>query len=266
MGGHYYDHQGNARHDATKKQVRDENLLISVTTYLGLINAPGLNKWKETQLLNAAHSLLKENSLSFEDLKKSAYNQFEAENRAHIIGTSVHDILEKLIKENPHISAEKEFFFAYADNDAKPLYQATMMAFHWLQTITTQLGNAEETIINVNEHYAGQLDYFGDIKDPLNMPAPGIIDWKTQGLKHPGFFKKDPSKLKQPSISKYDSWGMQMGAYARVKKAQHGYIGLISSNADFPFFKPIHYTGGELIHGYQNFIKIKDVYRYLNKL
>ena len=271
MGNHYYDKEGNPRHNARIKEVRDEQLLVSVTTYLGMIDKPGIKFWKENGLITAAYDLVKEGldyrSLTATDFIRAVNNEFNMNNNAAEIGTAVHAVLEALIREQPRGYAIKEFFLAYADDLAKPLYEVILKAYNWHSNVCTGIGAVEKTVVNIEDRYAGQLDFIGFLRGPNNdNESLGIIDWKTQGLKHPGFSKRDPSKMLKVKINKYDTWPLQMGAYAKIEKARHGYIGVISSNPDFPYFEAIHYTGEQLVTGYKTFKKITELFQILNNL
>ncbi len=107
-GNHWYDREGNPRYqmpyadhkkgfrNTTLRDARKEGFQPSVTTILGVPNKPGLNRWKENQILMAAMTLpqiigetLDEFSVRvMEDSKKHAQEAAEA-------GTAIHKSLEQ---------------------------------------------------------------------------------------------------------------------------------------------------------------------------
>ena len=240
MGNHYYDKEGNPRHDATMREVKKEDLLISVTTYLGLLAKPGLEKWKIEGRLKIGYELLKASGdLSLEDFMRAVNNIFDERNNAADIGTKVHDAIDDMVTNAIPLPAARDYYYAHAHEDVKNLWNSVQKAYVWFNDIVSVSGGSEETIVSIDERYAGRLDYYGSIKDPEGIPAIGILDWKTQNVKHPGH-RKD-GNVKAGKVSKYPEWGMQLGAYSKPKKAIHGYIGVIGTNPLFPFFKPYHY-------------------------
>jgi hypothetical protein len=264
MAGHYYDSEGNERHDADMRTVKKEGLLISVTTFLDIIAKPGIEKWKIDERLRIAFQLMKDNpDLPFHDFLKLVEMRFSEENNAADLGTLIHAVMEDFVKEGVNKDAAKDFFFAHAAQKIHGFWQSIHEAYNWLLDISEVIGQSEQIIVSKEDKFAGKLDYNGLIYDPKKTKArPGVIDWKSQMIKKPEMLKSGKG-LKAPKVRKDSQWLLQMGAYAKEKKAVHGYIGIISTNPLFPCFKTFYYDTEEILQGYKVFRYTQEVFKFM---
>ena len=189
-GSHYYDKQGNPRHGATMREVKKEGLLISVTTYLSIINKPGLEKWKLEERLKLANEIMKDHpDLSYDEMKQCVSQMFEERHDAADRGTKAHDILDLMVSNAVPIDGARDFFYAQAKDEIHSMWGSIEKAYRWFNDVVVVTGKTESTITNLDDCYAGKLDFSGGICSPDMDPkhqAHGIIDWKTQGVKRPG--------------------------------------------------------------------------------
>lgn len=174
MGQHWYSSTGEPCHwiemangnqrDTTLRDARKLNLLPSVTTILGTIDKPGLNNWKQNQLMLAAMTLPR---LEGEDtdafLKRVPKDAFTASTDARDRGSLIHDCLEAYA-----VGLPKQY---------APDVQA--IANHAFGEIVKYTGtsrfNVESTV--AGDGYGGMVDAYTDEHDNRY-----IIDWKTKDL------------------------------------------------------------------------------------
>jgi len=261
--GHFYTDEGLERFDATPSVAKKEGLLPSVTTYLDIIAKPGIIKWKENGLIEIAKRI--DQNCSLEDYTRIVKNTFDEENNAAEKGTDVHDLIESMYKEDVPLVMVKDFVMAHGTALSKPLHASIRLAYDWfLKTAVTV--DCEKTLVNKIDRYAGKCDASGMILDPFGNQVPGLIDWKTQGVKHPGFSKKDSSKMLKLKVNYYEQWQIQLGAYARIEHSQIGYIGIIGTDPKLPFFEPVFYDGVKLVEGFKTFKAIQAVYNFMNNI
>jgi len=131
-GGHWYDRQGNPRYtvrgangkerNTTLRDARKYDLVPSVTTVLNVAAKPGLEAWKQQQLLLAALTLPKLNDESIdayaervlEDSKKQAQE-------ARDLGTEIHAKVQGAFEGGPEndysISVKSLLRHAYGEQD-----------------------------------------------------------------------------------------------------------------------------------------------------
>jgi len=112
MAGHWYKADGSPMYtiigkngkerDTTLRDAREHNLVPSVTTIMRIAAAPGLDMWKQQQVLKAAVSVPRLDGEPEEDwfsriMKVSKETSAEAADR----GTSMHNVIEDYFNKKP---------------------------------------------------------------------------------------------------------------------------------------------------------------------
>lgn len=267
-GAHYYDKEGNPRYDAGLKQAREEELLISPTTYLRILDKPAITNWKIDQFLQSAHEIMgKFPTTDLNDMKAYAKQNFDERNNQAYLGTLTHDVLEEAVKAAIPYKAWDPFFMDVADKDIRPIKGSITLAWEWF---TKNAINAvpEQVVVSERYRYAGKKDIGAHILSPWKAGeyVNSTLDWKTQGVKHPGFQKRDPSKLYAAKVNQYKEWVIQLSAYSAPSAAKMGVIGVIGTDPSFPFFKPFYYDQAELVNGFKVFRCLQVLYGLLNNI
>ena len=183
---HWYRPDGSSAYGSTLREARSEKLLPSVTTVTSLLAAPGLEAWKQSELVMAA--LTMPESEKSEDLNVLA-KQIVAESKragkdAANLGTQVHDQCEAILRNG---TWEKNLM--------------TEAIYAWVLENVKSVKWCEKTLVDNLVGYAGRADALIDhVEHGLTL-----IDWKTQK------FKKQKKGFK-PKF--YNKWILQLAAYA----------------------------------------------------
>jgi hypothetical protein len=183
---HWYKPDGTAAYGSTLRDARKEKLLPSVTTVTSLLAAPGLEAWKQSQLVLAALTMPREEL--GDDLDKAAArivsDARQAGKDAATRGTEIHNDCESILR-----NGKWEHSLI---NDA---VQA------WVLENVRSVNWCEKTLVDTITGYAGRADAL--IEHVKHGPV--LIDWKSQK------FKKQKKGFK-PTF--YDKWILQLAAYA----------------------------------------------------
>ena len=197
QAGHWYAQDGSPCYEVpskskpgemrptTLRDARALNLVPSVTTIIRQAAQPGLEKWKQQQLLHAALTLPRHDGESEDDYASRVIEDAAEQGRsAREKGTEIHAAIER--------------FFDGIDPspEMKPFVMAAFNA------VTDKLDNPEwqaEKSFACSLGYGGKLDLHG-----MSLGQPFIVDFKTKA----DWSDKDAGKLA------YDEHGMQLVAYA----------------------------------------------------
>lgn len=267
-GSHYYDLDGTPRYDATLATAKKENLLISPTTYLKILDKPQITNWKIDQYLQSSHEIMQKfPNTDLNDMKAYAKQNFDERNNQAHIGTLIHAVLEEAVKAGIPAGAWDPFFMDVADKEIHPIKGSVDLAWKWF-TSNAINATAESVVVSSKYRYAGKKDVGAHIKDPNNPKTylRATLDWKSQGVKFPGYQKRDPSKLYAVKVNEYKEWVIQMAAYAAPTADEMGVIGIIGTKPDFPFFKPVYYTQAQLVEGFKVFRCLQLLYGLVNSI
>jgi hypothetical protein len=168
----------------TLADARKLNLFPSVTGILGVLDKPGLEKWKIDQALETSLRLPKQEEESLDywcrRVRSAASEQV---GEAADLGTAVHAALEAAMVGEPY----KEELSPYV----RPVLE-------WKQSVAIEIVEREKRLVNVANGFAGTADVlfrFGEY-------GMGILDYKTRRTR-PG-----------DKVKAYDNQGMQLAAYA----------------------------------------------------
>lgn len=194
-GGHWYDEDAKPRHtmptasgkgerNTTLRDARKYQLIPSVTTLLGLFAKPGLERWKQDQILQIAFDNPAKLDESFENYASRCLVLHEKPvEEAASFGTRIHNAIEKFFEGEPI----EEELLPYV----KP-------AFDWKQENQLRFIEREKTLVNLEEGFAGTVDIVGLGANQEKF----VIDWKTRKTK------------KGVKVSSYDFQIHQIAAYA----------------------------------------------------
>lgn len=221
QSSHWYSKEGKPAYGAGMVQARKEGLLPSVTSILQVIGKPGLDAWKQNQILEAAAECPLGPGESVEDWASHVHMISQEKSKiARENGTLIHDAIEDFIK-------GKSYFVPY---ELRPSFESACKVIEdnlQLDTATT-----EATAINSDDGYGGRVDFRGQLVDG----KPTIVDFKTQFVKG------------KPTV--YSTYRYQLAAYAGCMicddngyrthlplEIEAGYVLaniIISTNPDYP--------------------------------
>ena len=250
-GGHWYTSEGKAMHtmplakgdgerNTTLRDAKKLGLYPSVTTLLGLFAKPGLDRWKQDQLLRIAFDNPAKLDESFENYANRCLVEHEKPvEEAADFGTKVHDAIESYWK-GKHIPDE--------------LLEYIQPALDWKQENQLSFIEFELMLVSKAHGYAGTVDIVGRGKDNQMF----ILDWKTR--------KTQEGK----KVTAYDFQIHQIAAYAAcywgeenvLNHRVHGANAFISST-EKGRFEVIRYSPEDLAKAWKVFRSICEVWRSL---
>ena len=252
-GGHWYDEKGKSMHTVPRKSggekntslkdARDLGLFPSVTTILGgLFAKPGLEWWKQDQLLRIAHETPAKKGESFEAFAdRCRVVQEKPTEDAASFGTRCHDAIEKFFEGEP------------IEDELLPYIKP---AFDWKQENKLRFIERELALVNLEEGFAGTMDIAGLGEGGQKF----VIDWKT---------RKTKPKVK---ITSYDFQVHQIAAYAAtywgsdaVDAEQVFGANAVISSTEPGRFEVIKYSPAELKDAWAVFRSACQIWRSLKK-
>ena len=223
---HWYTKTGQPAYGATLREARKQSLLPSVTSILQVIAKPGLEAWKQEQLLVAAMQcpiIGDEDVYSYK--KHVVQKSREISQTATGLGTETHTAIERYLGGlNYSVRSEVKKSFDAAIEILKAEYDLSL---------------ALTEMTAYNKKYAGRVDL---ITYPKGTKRMAIVDFKTQNVKD------------KPTV--YPEWRYQLAAYSKCNVTMAGepmYIDIdchlaniiISTNPDNPgaWYKPMGSEG-----------------------
>ena len=248
-GGHWYTATGEARHtmpradgsgerNTTLRDAKKHRLIPSVTTLLGMFAKPGLDRWKQDQLLRIAYDNPPKMDESFEGFADKCLVLHEQPvEEAADFGTRIHDAIEK-------------YFEGYPIDD--DLLEYVQPAFDWKQENKLRFIEREKILVNMEHGFAGTVDIVGLGANNEKF----IVDWKTR--------RTEPGK----KVTSYEYQIHQIAAYAatywgedQVEQMQvHGANCYISSTEPGRY-EVIKYSPEELRDAWQAFKSLCRLWR-----
>lgn len=250
-GGHWYTALAEPRHtmpradgsgerNTTLRDARKHRLIPSVTTLLGLFAKPGLDRWKQDQLLRIAFDNPAKPDESFVNYADRCLVMHEKPvEEAADFGTRIHDAIEKFFEGDP------------IDDELLPYVKP---AFDWKQEHKLRFIEREKTMVNMEEGFAGTVDIVGLGANQEKF----IVDWKT---------RKTKPKVK---VTSYDFQVHQIAAYgatywgndAIMDEQVHGANCYISSTEPGRF-EVVKYSPTELKQAWKVFKSACQIWRSL---
>jgi len=191
--GHWYDKEGKPQHftngrASTLRDARKHNWYPSVTGILDTIDKPGLNRWKEQQVLLAALTLPKiENEPLDQFSKRVMADAFVESSEARDKGSEIHDSIESV-----WLGAEPEKHAGIAHKTVNAV----------IEYCDTDDFIPEKTV--VGDGYGGKIDLHND---------DFVIDYKGKDITDKQW--DDYQNKKNPRLA-YPEMCMQLSAYDRA--------------------------------------------------
>ena len=233
---------GSGQRPASLRDARRLKLYPSVTSILGSLAKPGLDKWKLQQVALASMRLERtpgESDSYFADrIIEGAFTQVDD---AAELGSQIHDALEKV----------------YAGEQvAEHLYPYIDPVIHWKEEKKLVFVEREKTVVNTTYGFAGTMDVacrYG--KDGLGM---GTIDFKsrktTEGVK----------------VIPYDGNAMQIAAYAATYWGEENLSKVFGANVFISTTEPgrlevVSYLPAQLIEEFDAFKCACRLWQFLKK-
>jgi len=185
--GHFYLEDGTPFYETTSKDgsirkttlrdARKVNAFPSVTTILKVAASPGLEKWKQEQVVLSALTMPRPEGMDLTQLAKKIIedSRHEAETKRDI-GTDIHGVLEKFYQTETYEQEYAEYIYGVIDTIPKVEYDSEKSFAH-------------------KYGYAGKIDLHSKTEQI-------VIDFKTKE-----FTADDKMVL-------YDEHKMQLSAYA----------------------------------------------------
>jgi len=192
---HFIEGKDGELRDTTLRDARKLNLYPSVTGILDILAKPGLEAWKQRQVIEAALTLpmLKGESVD-EFIKRIPQDAFKSAEEAKERGNLIHNCMESLFK------ADYEEFPSDIMDISEKARDAILT--HTQGSVADFI--AEETV--VGDGYGGMVD--------LNSPLC-VIDHKTKGIKDKQWEQYEAQKNIYPAIA-YPENCQQLAAYDKA--------------------------------------------------
>lgn len=172
----------------TLADARKLNLLPSVTNILSIIHKPGLERWKQEQLLLASRTLPKLDGEAEDAFVARVIEDAETQSaQAREKGTRIHDAISYYIK-HKQIPTDEPDMLALCEPVYKLIDKCVSHVWHC------------EDVLNATE-YAGRVDLVCRWEEILT-----VVDYKTQKMK--------TDSKGQPIPAVWDEWALQLAAYA----------------------------------------------------
>jgi len=250
-GGHWYTREGKAMHtmplakgdgerNTTLRDAKKLGLFPSVTTLLGLFAKPGLDRWKQNQLILIAFSNPPKAGETIEQYTDRCLLLHEKPvEEAADFGTKIHDAIECYWK-GEHIPDE--------------LLEYIQPALDWKQENHLTFIEFEKMLVNTNHGFAGTVDIVGKGSDNQMF----IVDWKTRKTKEGQKVTAYDFQIHQIAAYAATYWGEENVLNHRV----HGANAFISST-EKGRFEVIRYSPEDLAKAWVDFTALCQLWRSL---
>ena len=215
----------------TTRDAKKLGLFPSVTSVLGILDKPGLNRWKTNQVVSTIYNNRELLDGSEKQAQYLAIKEAEEKGQeAALFGTAIHEYIEDFFKakEGEDINIDDNFVD----------FVSPVLDYFIEKNVE---GIPEEKVIIEAEGLksAGTIDL---------QTKNALVDFKTQ-------------KTKDGKFKKHDSWIWQLGAYNLHAKKDRACIIAISSTEP-GVMKVFNYTKEELLEGTKTFtLLLKIFYR-----
>jgi hypothetical protein len=244
--GHWYRSDGTPAHKlptadgrgeraTTVRDARRLGLFPSVTSILGILAKPGLEKWKLNQVALATLRTPKQTEES-EDywcgrVRNVAFEQVE---QAADLGTMIHGALELAMNGEP-----------YAD-DMHPYVEPVIA---WKEQTGIEIIEREVRLVNQQHGFAGT----SDVLFRYGQQGIGILDYKTRKTK-PG-----------EKVEAYDNQAMQLAAYGATYWGEESLPRLLAANVFISTTEPGRIEvvkHPDVLRDWQAFKLVASLWRY----
>jgi hypothetical protein len=243
---HWYDKNGNERYDATLKIARKEGLLPSVTSIDQVIASPGIEKYRENELIKASwHCGVMPYDMYTTNVKLLSTRHLR---RAQKVGTIVHKMVER------YLLCEDLF---YKGNNCD-IITAVESACKWIDENVDVIHGVETVLLG--QGYAGKADLIAEINGELY-----IVDWKTTDPENK--LKKDgtPRKNKMFHRSHVRQLSALQLAYEKTHNTKINIMNVgISTNNQLPGTWEKKWSPEEIRTGLLQFLSAKTIWEIEN--
>lgn len=259
---HWYTEDGEARHGATLREARKEDLLPSVTKITSVLHNHALIEYAKDQVLKAA-LFCPPDGKDYDTWKKEVIAKSnEHRDSAADLGTMLHGWVEMYLSGN---SVPQEEY--NSNEDARRIWSYFQP---WADSHLEVGGRQEITLVSKKHRYAGRTDYVGPMIDDNRE---FVIDWKFRNIKHPGH-KKD-GDLKAVRKPVYDTDVLQLSAYLAAKAEMDGkeadmFSGhiqplsvVVSTNIEFPYIYVHEWPMDEVKQWHEAFVAARTLARIM---
>lgn len=191
----------------------------SVTNVLGVLDKPGLDAWKQEQVVLSALTLPREeNEDEHTFAARAMRDSDEQAKKAADAGTALHDLAGGWLMTGA--IAVNEDSEAREIGDLRPTMGNLLAPFQeWCRMNLDQdqgmVMPPESVMLNHQHGYAGRVDFPVRLRDS----SIAILDLKTQDVK----LNQAKKALGEPKPAFYDEWAMQLAAYSRCIFADGSY-------------------------------------------
>ena len=210
--GHWYDKNGNPAYEiigangkqrnTTLRDAKKLGLLPSVTTVIGAVAKPGLNRWLQEQAILAALTLPRLEGEKESDWLSRVLNDSKAQGKdAAARGTAIHNIIESFFD-----GILLESVPTYCRNVENAL-QAAYGARAWLPEVS-----ASHTELK----FGGKVDLYAKADKIKGVPGV-VVDFKTK-------------EVPLDKVVPYDEHIMQMAAYRELLGLEGARCGIMFVN------------------------------------
>jgi hypothetical protein len=224
----------------TLRDARKLNLVPSVTTVLKVAAKPGLEVWKNEQMLLAALTLPRRSDESEKDfIARIVHDSKETGKQAAEKGTRIHESIEKWYagdRNVEHVATAKAF------EEAVFNHFKTHPDQKWLteRSFASPLG------------YGGKVDLFCEVDQ--NAPVGIVLDAKSKD------FSPDDK------VEAYDEHVMQLAAYRHGLGLPHARCANVFASRTHPgLVKIVEWSEEEIVNGWEMFKCLMQFWKLKNK-
>lgn len=240
---HWYTKEGLPAYGADLRTARKDGLYPSVTTIMSVLSKPSLEAWKQEQAILSALTLPMGEDETYEAFAHRVVEDSKEQSRtAADIGTALHDVAEKYLKDEWYTMPE-----GY-DEVAGELVG-------WLQKNVETPIEIESTFTNLEHGYGGRIDLIAKLFDGRTA----TIDFKTQNVR-----MKELKSGPKPYPVFYEEWPAQLAAYSMGRSDVCMSV-IISTNKDCPQVFVKEWDGESMINGWRMFLSCLTIWRIQKK-
>jgi len=246
---HYYSAEG-LMYDTDLRQARKDKLFASVTTQQKIEASPGLEVWKQNELLKLtlSHPLLDgEDADNF--IRRIKKTHWDLSKDTMELGTRIHDAIHTCLEKNVGVDC--------IDDDLVPYVSP---AINYCREKEFIIKDLEKPLVNVDEAYAGMADCIAETPCGLKF----ILDWKSKKTKPGEKIKPYPDQMEQISAYAVAYWGLDAIQRGEVYGI-NAYISTTEIIDGFARFERCVYEPKDLLDSYEKFQAVCQLWRLRNK-
>lgn len=247
--GHWYSKDG-VLFNTTLRTARKDKLFASVTEQQKIEGAPGLEQWKQNELLKLSYefpAIAQEDCPSF--IRRLRGQDWDRAKGTMELGTRIHDALQTCL--------EKDVGPEAVDSDLAPY---VIPALEYFKEKEFEIEHLEHCVVNLGEAYAGMADCIA--KTPCGKKF--ILDWKSKKTKPGEKVKPYHNQIEQVSAYAGAYWGVEALENLEVYGV-NAFISTTEVNHGRARFEKAVYSPEEMWNAYKNFCVVAKLWRIRNK-